>query len=447
MTRFLRSLVRPEFPEPLEPAVCRRAAGIIFWTSALLGSINIALRWVLAHDPRLDARAYDVLLQLNLPGNAAIMLLAAWLRAHADDERAFRRGAFVLCLLAAWTLMTGVWLTGSVSTFFQILFAGVTIGCTRLFFDGRLGLAMLVAVGGFHAAVVVLELAGVLPPHPLTPALLDPSDASPPLKLGILIMIEASYVAIWVGASFAANRFRQSEQTLRQLAAGLEERVRLQVAQLERVGRLRRYLAPQIVAQLLASEHDPVARRQRLPVTVMFADLRGFTAMVERMHPDALAEVLNRWLDEVSTIVFRHGGTIDKFMGDAVMAFFGAPEATGERDQALRCVRMALEVQARVAALAAEPGPDEPLAVRVGIASGMATVGEFGTRHRSEFTVVGAPVNRAARLEALAPLGGVLIDAETHALVGDELLVSRFGEVKLKGFAQPVTAYTVAPAG
>jgi class 3 adenylate cyclase len=132
------------------------------------------------------------------------------------------------------------------------------------------------------------------------------------------------------------------------------------------------------------------------------------------------------------------------------MVFFGAPEATGERDQAVRCVAMGLEIQQRVRELGDEfvrLGAGAPLELRVGIGSGTATVGSFGAAHRSDYTVVGAPVNRAARLEPLAPAGSVLVDEETHTLVDGAFDSEPYGEVTLKGFARPARAFrVVAPA-
>jgi adenylate cyclase len=255
-------------------------------------------------------------------------------------------------------------------------------------------------------------------------------------------------VVMFVSAGYAADRFHASEHALRQLNEELETRVRQQVTALARAARLRRYLAPQVVEEILSAEEDPVEARDRRPITVMFADMRGFTGLVERLAPDALADTLNLYFDEVARVAFRHGGTIDKFIGDAVMVFFGAPRATGAVDQAERCVRMALDVQLRVAELAPafEKLTGSPAAVRIGIASGVATVGAFGSSHRTDFTVVGAPVNRAARIEPLAPVGGVLIDEDTRALVEGRFVCERLEDVTLKGFTRPQSVFLVRGA-
>jgi len=293
-----------------------------------------------------------------------------------------------------------------------------------------------------HAGLVGVEIMGWVHPDPI-------STAVPVIGMtrswGVAWLV-ALYALVWGISSYVANRIRRSEHALRELNAGLETRVREQVSALDRAHRLKRYVAPQLADAILASDTDVTSRRERRPITVMFADLRGFTPMVERLEPDVLAEILNRYFDEVSRIAFSHGGTIDKFIGDAVMVFFGAPEATGERDQATRCVAMALEIQRRIGELGDEftrLGAGAPLVLRVGIASGTATVGSFGAAHRSDYTVVGAAVNRAARLEPLAPPGGVLVDEQTHTLVDGCFHAALHGEVTLKGFAQPVQAFRV----
>ena len=315
----------------------------------------------------------------------------------------------------------------------------VLIGAYRVYFDAAIGRFVLFAICGLEVALIVLQNRGVLSMVPLHAGALATASPTASAALALMRLLSASGV-VFVLATFTARRIRGSEHALRELNGELEQRVSAQVSLLERTGRLRRYLSPQVVAKIVDSAADPVAVRERRHLTVMFADLRGFTSLVERADPDVLADVLNTYFDEVATIAFSHGGTIDKFIGDAVMVFFGAPEATGDRDQALRCVRMAIEIQARMRTLGpalSERGGVAELSVRIGIASGLATVGAFGTRHRSDFTAVGLPVNRAARLEPLAPPGEILVDEITRTLVGEACNFEELGEVALKGFAAP----------
>jgi class 3 adenylate cyclase len=288
-----------------------------------------------------------------------------------------------------------------------------------------------------------LRLGGAFPEHsPLPEAYF--LDAPGPAAVFVAWRTSVM-VVMFVMAGYAGNRYRASEHKLRMLNGELEERVARQVAELERATRLRRYLAPQLVDELLAADEDPAASRDRRAITVLFADLRGFTGMVERLAPEVLAQALHMYFTEVTRVAFRHGGTIDKFIGDAIMIVFGAPRATGESDQARRCVAMACEIQLAVADLTERLAAIAvaPLEVRIGIGSGMATVGTFGAEHRAEYTAVGAPVNRAARLEPLAPPGGILVDGRTRELLDEATPIEAFGEVTLKGFGSPQPAFRV----
>jgi class 3 adenylate cyclase len=444
---FLRELVHPPFPEPISEKDWHRAERIRLWLLPTLATLNLLTRIFMPHRPEIDYRNYDIACIANIAAHASAVLLNVWALRRAQTELAHRRVSAVSCVLEQFTGLTGIWLVGSVTTTWGVIFFIVSIACYRAYFDAQLGKIAILSALVQQNGLVAAEVAKLVPSHAMVPHEHSLVYDNAGGLIGASLWLSVGYGLVWVLAGYVANRFRQSEHALRELNTSLEERVRQQVALLERTGRLRRYLAPQIVERILAADIDPVAVRERRHITVMFADLRGFTEMVERVPPEVLADVLNRYFDEVAAIAFRHGGTIDKFIGDAVMVFFGAPEATGERDQAFRCVSMALEIQRRIGELAADfarLGAGQPLAVRIGIASGVATVGSFGARHRSDFTVVGAPVNRAARLEPLAPPGGILCDAATRELLAQSFGFNPQGEVKLKGFAEPVATFQVA---
>jgi adenylate cyclase len=156
---------------------------------------------------------------------------------------------------------------------------------------------------------------------------------------------------------------------------------------------------------------------------------------------------LNKYLNEMSTIAVELGGTIDKYIGDAIMIFFGDPDTLGERQDALACVNMALKMRERLAALQREwenLGMSKPLRVRMGINTGFCTVGNFGSEERLDYTIVGSQVNLASRLESMADPGEILISHSTYSLVRDEIACERKGEIKVKGLAYPVQAYTVS---
>ena len=156
--------------------------------------------------------------------------------------------------------------------------------------------------------------------------------------------------------------------------------------------------------------------------------------------------VLNDYFSEVSAIADRHGGTIDKFIGDAVMILFGAPVASGDHEQALAAVRMALDMQRAVAQLQEkwlDQGIDADFRVRMGINTGVATVGNFGSTGRMDYTAIGRQVNLAARLQAGAGPGTIAISHPTWLLVRDQIPCRAQGEISVKGVHQPVKFYQV----
>jgi class 3 adenylate cyclase len=439
--RLLRQPFDPGVPEPVEPASLRRMAKIALGVGILVASGNVATRFIIPRGP--GAPAYDVFLLWNLPGHLVLAtMLIAIVRSTGRLEDIGGRLRIALAA-AAWTVIAGTWMVGGPATMLNLAFATMTVGIARMFLGWRLGLWALGCVIAADIACALLRLGGAFPDHsPLPEAYF--LDAPGPAVVFVAWRTSVM-VVMFVMAGYAANRYRVSEHKLRELNSQLEERVARQVAELERASRLRRYLAPQLVEELLATDEDPGFSRDRRPITVLFADLRGFTGMVERLAPEVLAKALHMYFTEVTQVAFRHGGTIDKFIGDAIMIVFGAPRATGESEQAQRCVAMARDIQAAVAALADRLAAIAvaPLEVRIGIGSGMATVGTFGAEHRAEYTAVGAPVNRAARLEPLAPPGGILVDARTRELLEDVVRIEAFGEVALKGFGSPQPAFRV----
>ena len=442
---LLRELIGSMYPEPIPEGAWRRLARFLVWMHCILPCFNIISCTLGAFDPTLHKPALWQYLAANLPAHAAAIGLNLWQLARPRSEAQYRAAAMAGYCFSISTVISSLWVGGSVTSW-NYLFLVIGVFTYRVYFDARMGRFALVSTLAQYVMLQLLEMTRVIQPYALHPD-------TPPLEYSTPAhqLVSAVWIVIICGlslasASYVANRIRSSEHALRVLNHTLEERVTQQVSQLERTGRLRRYLAPQVVERLLAADVDPVAARDRRPITVMFADLKGFTPMTEALEPEVLASVLTRYFNEVAEIAFRHGGTIDKFIGDAVMVFFGAPEATGEADQAIRCVRMALEVQRRVGELGGEfmqLGAQAALEVRIGIGSGQATVGEFGARHRTDYTAVGTPVNRAARLEPLAPPGGILIDSETHALIGERVVSRANGEHALKGFSRPQRAFLV----
>jgi class 3 adenylate cyclase len=210
--------------------------------------------------------------------------------------------------------------------------------------------------------------------------------------------------------------------------------------------KLAKYLSPQVYDLIFSGEQDAKIVSKRKKLTVCFSDLVGFTEMTEKMESEDLTQLLNHYLTEMSRIALQYGATIDKYVGDAIVMFFGDPTTCGVKQDALACVQMAIAMQQRIGELAEEwrsSGVEMPLRCRIGIHTGYCTVGNFGSEDRMDYTTVGRPVNLAARLEHEAPPGGVLISFETWAHVRDDMHCEERGHIQVRGIAQPVAAYAV----
>ncbi len=221
----------------------------------------------------------------------------------------------------------------------------------------------------------------------------------------------------------------------------IEEKTR----ELQRVAdRLAKYLSPQIYSSIFSGKSqaaDPLARKN---LTIFFSDIEGFTDISDGMEPERLSFFINTYLSEMSNIAIEYGGTIDKFIGDAILVFFGDPETEGDRDDALKCARMALRMRERVRELEKvwhENGISRPLRVRMGITTGFCTVGNFGSEHRLEYTVLGSPVNLASRLQTAAEPDTILLGESTFMLLEDVANCERMEDMQLKGFARPMGCY------
>jgi class 3 adenylate cyclase len=187
-----------------------------------------------------------------------------------------------------------------------------------------------------------------------------------------------------------------------------------------------------------------VAQRKKL--TIFFSDIAGFTETTDMLESEELTSLLNQYLREMSAIALEHGATIDKFIGDAIMLFFGDPETRGAREDAIACVRMAVAMQQRMRDLQSEwreRGQEHVFQLRIGINTGFCTVGNFGSADRIDYTIIGNEVNLAARLQQHADLGGILLAHETYALVKDDVATDETGTITVKGFAKPVRTHRV----
>ena len=219
--------------------------------------------------------------------------------------------------------------------------------------------------------------------------------------------------------------------------------------EIEKRHQLDRYLAPQVIDGLLGARPDALEHKRRSTITVFFSDVIRFSDLADRLDPDALSVVMNDYLAEMADVAFAYGGTVDKFIGDSVMVLFGAPIEESIGKQAHQCVAMACEMHRHTAALNrrwCEAGLlMEGLAVRMGVHTGEATVGTFGSRTRVEYTALGRAVNLASRLEGGCEPGRILVSAETWRHLDGSFPGRCRGAIVVKGFAEPIEAYEIDP--
>ncbi len=235
----------------------------------------------------------------------------------------------------------------------------------------------------------------------------------------------------------------RSEEKLNSMAQEAQEKSR----ELEKLSvQLSKYLSPQVYESIFSGKQQVSLASSRKKLTIFFSDLVGFTPITETLESEDLTAALNYYLDEMSEIALKFGATIDKYIGDAIMIFFGDPESQGVKEDAIRCVQMAIEMQNRLSELSNEWGQfglQEPFQSRMGINTGYCTVGNFGSENRMDYTVIGGGVNMAARLESSAKANSILLSYDTYDLIKDKIPCVESEKIKLKGITHPVRTFQV----
>ncbi|NNE53749.1 MAG: adenylate/guanylate cyclase domain-containing protein [Sulfitobacter sp.] len=241
---------------------------------------------------------------------------------------------------------------------------------------------------------------------------------------------------------WALRRERESllEQKIRDREL-IEEKSR----QLENLAnRLAKYLSPQIYNSIFSETEDTSHTHRRKNLTIFFSDIVQFTDLSDTLEPERLAAVINSYLSEMTNVALDCGGTIDKFIGDAILIFFGDPDSEGEAEDALKCVEMAVRMRERVQELQSvwrKKGVPQGIKVRMGIATGYCTVGNFGSDQRLDYTVLGSPVNLAARLQTQADPDTIIMDENTLSLIEGSVKTRPKGEFVPRGFSRAVRYY------
>jgi class 3 adenylate cyclase len=215
----------------------------------------------------------------------------------------------------------------------------------------------------------------------------------------------------------------------------------------ETLNRLSRYVSPQLYRKITSGkELVEINKTRRVKLTIFYSDIKGFSWHSSNMEGESLSAILNSYLEEMTIIVAKHCGSLDKYIGDAIMVFFGDPIFTNDQDHAQRCVKMALEMQQRMKELQDywfQLGYSDPLHIRMGVSTGYVSVGNFGSSERMDYTIIGSAVNLAARLQEVAKEDEILISHETWALVKDTIECEEPTTYELKGFYQPILAHPV----
>ncbi|MBO0904190.1 adenylate/guanylate cyclase domain-containing protein [Jiella sonneratiae] len=244
------------------------------------------------------------------------------------------------------------------------------------------------------------------------------------------------------GVAFASVQWRQA-RVFRRMNRELEEANSFLAAVSLKISK---YLSPQVYRSIFSGERDVVISTERKKLTVFFSDIKDFTVTSERLQPEELTRLLNEYFTEMARIAHEHGATVDKFIGDAILAFFGDPETKGVKEDAQACVRMAIAMQRRMHELNdawRRRGIEKPFQTRMGINTGYCNVGNFGSEDRMDYTIIGAEANLAARLEQTAEPGGIVLSYETYALVTDIVRARPIEPISLKGISRQVVPYVV----
>jgi len=260
---------------------------------------------------------------------------------------------------------------------------------------------------------------------------------TPPLVAAVSILFTTTYVCIT--AYFVHQQGMRLAQARREI-----ETEQAKAARLAR--NLAKYLSPQVWESIFSGKRSVRLETQRKKLTVFFSDIKGFTELSEELEAEALTDLLNNYLNEMSKITLKYGGTIDKFVGDCVMVFFGDPTSQGAKKDAVAAVSMAIAMRKHMKVLRQQwraQGITKPMEIRMGVNTGYCTVGNFGADTRMDYTIIGREVNLASRLESSAEAGEILISHETYSLVKDVIMCRDKGQITVKGFSRPVQIYQV----
>ena len=241
----------------------------------------------------------------------------------------------------------------------------------------------------------------------------------------------------------AKTRFEAHEKLLK---AVLEDAENQKEKTQKLSSNLAKYLPPQIHEAIFSGKFETGIATKRKKLTIFFSDIANFTSTSEGLQPEDLTKYLNEYFSEMTAIALECGATIDKYIGDAMMVFFGDPDSKGEREDARACVNMALRMRDKISNLQLKwqkQGFSEPFQVRMGMNTGYCNVGNFGSDQRLTYTIIGSEVNVAQRLETSAESGGILMSYETYAHAQDLIEVEQLESISMKGVNREIKVFSV----
>ena len=210
--------------------------------------------------------------------------------------------------------------------------------------------------------------------------------------------------------------------------------------------KLAKYFSPQVYDSIFSGDLEVEIQSKRKQLTVFFSDIKGFSELTERLEPELLTTIVTDYLTAMTNIVVKYGGTVDKYIGDAIMVFFGDPHTKGSKIDAILCAKMALEMKEKLWEIRKDwhdLGIAQPLDIRIGIHSDICTVGNFGSHDRLDYTTIGNGVNLASRLESNAQTNQILISEDTYILIKDEIECSKKEQILVKNIKHPIQTYEI----
>ncbi len=259
-----------------------------------------------------------------------------------------------------------------------------------------------------------------------------------------LIYLSFGALLIVLFAYMNENLFRQSfkqQQTIARQHDELEQRQQETEASRNLI---RRYVPPAVADSIISGQEADINEPQRRRVTILFSDIVGFTDMADRLDPESMTQILNEYMAAMADIVEQHSGTLNEFIGDGLMAMFGAPKEMSPEDQAVNAVKSAQAMQTRLPSLNEQwfkLGIGEALQIRIGINTGVTSVGSFGSEGRMTYTAIGLQTNIAARIQSHCEPGGILLSDASWHLVKEQINCEPKGQVDCKGVHFPVKVY------